>query len=290
MIFQNRLDASVVLPQVNSEDIDEVKARCNQMGIKTTLIRSSSVAADLKKWYKLEKPNLCVVMTFPYMIPKNLLELEGSSWFNFHFALLPQYRGAEPIFWVLKNQELVGGITVHKMTKDVDAGPIVLQREIPIDTFDTHGSHMSKLEALAPQLLYELLTAFRQNPLVLTGKPQNKSLAKTYPRAALSDLLVNWKEMEAVEIEALVRASNPWNKGAIAFINKMPVRLIEVQISEKGNSEKLQIGEIYELNNHLVVRCLGEKDLVIGIVYLNEGYLTGIRFRNMYRVSGLKFD
>ncbi len=74
---------------------------------------------------------LCVAC-FPWRLPSAVLELPRLGCLNVHPSLLPEYRGPAPLFWVLRNGEESTGVSVHLMTEELDAGPILAQQEIPI--------------------------------------------------------------------------------------------------------------------------------------------------------------
>ncbi len=74
---------------------------------------------------------LCVAC-FPWRLPSAVLELPRLGCLNVHPSLLPAYRGPAPLFWALHNGEGRTGVSVHLMTEELDAGPILAQREILI--------------------------------------------------------------------------------------------------------------------------------------------------------------
>lgn len=64
-----------------------------------------------------------------YVTP-DYLKLPKRGWLNVHPGLLPEYRGADPVCWALRNGDPVGA-TVHLMEEEIDTGPILLRREMP---------------------------------------------------------------------------------------------------------------------------------------------------------------
>lgn len=68
---------------------------------------------------------------------KDLLAHPPEGVINIHGALLPKYRGKLPSFWVLAHGEEKTGVTVHYMNEELDDGPIIVQREVPIELDDT---------------------------------------------------------------------------------------------------------------------------------------------------------
>ena len=76
---------------------------------------------------------------------------------NLHPSLLPAYRGATPVFAVLRNGELRTGVTAHLMDTEIDNGPIVLQRSIDISPTDTRGTLRKRLAQVAAGMCLPLL-------------------------------------------------------------------------------------------------------------------------------------
>ena len=84
---------------------------------------------------------------------------------NIHPSLLPKYPGLHPQQQALDDGATVSGATVHFVNKDLDAGPIVLQREVPVlpgDTADTLAARILAVEhALYPEAITKVLAGLR---------------------------------------------------------------------------------------------------------------------------------
>ncbi|HET9705717.1 MAG TPA: phosphoribosylglycinamide formyltransferase [Vicinamibacterales bacterium] len=87
---------------------------------------------------------------------------------NIHPSLLPNYRGLHPQQQALDAGAAVSGATVHFVNADLDAGPIVLQREVPVlpgDTADTLASRILAIEhTLYPEAITRVLDGLRRSP------------------------------------------------------------------------------------------------------------------------------
>jgi len=105
---------------------------------------------------ELDRRNVDLVISIacPQIVREDLLAHPPEGVINIHGALLPKYRGKLPSFWVLANEEEKTGVTVHYMNKELDDGPIIVQREVPIRSNDTLHSLVlrSKVEYGAPAL------------------------------------------------------------------------------------------------------------------------------------------
>jgi len=285
-LLHNKIAVSVMIPENITEDTEYIQMLCKQAGVVCTRVKKAGFAEKLDEWLEEEKPDLITVMTFPYIIPAKFLGGLKVIWYNFHFAPLPQYRGAEPIFWLLKNREPKGGISVHQMTDKPDEGPIAIASEITISTNDTHGTHLTKLSYMAPEVLFHLLNAWNQNKGQLPLKQQDSLTGKTYPKANAKDLTIRWDEMNAIDIKALVQAANPWNKGAITFLDGLPLRIGEVMMTNELPGKQTKAGQIMVVDSDFLVCTQDRAALKINLIHSQDGYFTGKRFVELYQPQG----
>jgi methionyl-tRNA formyltransferase len=96
-----------------------------------------------------------VVCAYGVLIPSNLLA--ERLWLNVHPSLLPRWRGPAPVERALMAGDTETGVTIHRTTSELDAGPIAAQRAFPIDPEDDAGSVYRRAAALAVELLDEVL-------------------------------------------------------------------------------------------------------------------------------------
>lgn len=83
------------------------------------------------------QPQLVVTASYGKLIPPELLHGPRFGWLNLHFSLLPKWRGAAPVQWAILEGDEVSGITVFKLDKGMDTGPIYSQEEIELDDHST---------------------------------------------------------------------------------------------------------------------------------------------------------
>lgn len=103
--------------------------------------------------------DLVVSIAAPQIFKPDLLALPRLGCINIHNALLPEYQGILPSFWVLANGEPVTGTTVHFMAEAIDAGDIIVQERFDITADDTLHSlvYRTKIE-IGPRLLLEAIS------------------------------------------------------------------------------------------------------------------------------------
>ena len=81
------------------------------------------------------RPDLVVCMGFPWKVPADALAVPRLGWINGHPSLLPHHRGPVPVAWAIRDGEEEFGVTFHRMDAELDAGPILAQKTLPIGEF-----------------------------------------------------------------------------------------------------------------------------------------------------------
>jgi len=129
--------------------------------------------------------DLLVSLACPQILRRDLLSVPARGAINLHGALLPDYRGLLPAFWVLANGESHTGVTVHYMSEEVDRGPIILQERVTVRAEDTVHTlvQRTKLEVGGP-LLVRALERIEQG--AAAGRPSDPGAGRAfgYPDAA----------------------------------------------------------------------------------------------------------
>jgi len=87
---------------------------------------------SIHSWIRQGKPDLLLVFSWPRVVRDRTLRLFPRGGINIHPSLLPKWRGGDPIFFMLDAGDENMGLTFHRMTAQVDAGPIYLQAPLPI--------------------------------------------------------------------------------------------------------------------------------------------------------------
>ncbi len=217
-------------------------------------------------------------ITFPWLIPNDVLSLLTNRCINFHVGVLPKYKGADPIFWQIRNMEPKGGLSVHVMTADIDAGPLLFIEEAPMIPGETSGLHAQRLGNYVVQSVNKVLTMLESGN-VPTYTPLSNEPALFFKKPTIEQLTINWQQQTADEIEYLINATNPRYGGAITSIRQMPLQILEVSPVDLNGDNQAQPGSIVyaDATYGLIVACRDKKYLRINIVKLPEGYLSGVK-------------
>jgi methionyl-tRNA formyltransferase len=171
--------------------------------LKPARIRTPEFLAQLKSF----GADLIVIAGYGRILPNQVLEAARIMPINVHTSLLPKFRGASPVEGAILAGETETGVTIMRVTARMDAGPILLQRKIPLAPDETQSSLKVKLAELGGSALLEALTLLRRGDLVETEQEEN--LATYTSPVAKENAVIDW-EADAGRIERMVRAYDPW--------------------------------------------------------------------------------
>jgi methionyl-tRNA formyltransferase len=231
-----------------------------------------------------------LMMTFPFMIGPELLSLPPRGFINFHYGLLPQCRGPQPILRHLLNNDTETGVTVHKVDEGIDTGAIIMQEKIPIENNDTYGTLQTKLAYLAAKQAANLLKILNYGSII-PAVVQDEQKANYYQMPVAAELTIQWEKMPAQLIIRLVNACNPWNKGAGTSINSWFIGITEAETAGEEENADMVPGTIISCNQEegLLVKTMDNKKLKINIVYTEEGFFSGSRLSAFGINAGMQF-
>jgi methionyl-tRNA formyltransferase len=124
-------------------------------------------------------PDLFTVVSYGNFLPTKLLGVPRLAALNLHFSLLPLYRGAAPVNWALVDGVQKTGVTVQRMVKRMDAGDVVLQREVEVGPDETSVELVARLTDVGIPLLIEAVDGIFRGTDSRT--PQDESRATFAP-------------------------------------------------------------------------------------------------------------
>jgi methionyl-tRNA formyltransferase len=151
-------------------------------------------------------PEIVIVVAYGRILPPELLALPTVGAFNVHASLLPRYRGAAPINWALIKGDKVTGVSLQWLAPELDAGPIFLQQQVPINAEDNFGTLNCRLAEVGAALLVQALDALRRGEAIKI--PQNESEVTLAPPLTREMRRLQW-DLTAVEVAGWIRALDP---------------------------------------------------------------------------------
>jgi methionyl-tRNA formyltransferase len=154
------------------------------------------------------KPDLLVSFAYGKIFGPATLALFPRGGINIHPSLLPKYRGPSPITAAILNRETETGITIQKLAKEMDAGDILLQKKFSLQGTETTSSLSDDVSLKSADLLERVIENLLANTKI-DGTPQDHTQATYCKLISRDDGIISW-DKNASEIDALIRAYNPW--------------------------------------------------------------------------------
>jgi len=148
-----------------------------------------------------------VVAAFGLIFPRRVLAIPSIDCINVHASLLPAWRGASPVNMSLAAGDLFTGVSIMRMVKALDSGPVYAQRAVPIGPFDDAGKLSNDLASAGAELL--LSTLDRVCTGGLEPVEQREEGVSYAPLLKKGDGAVPWRK-DAVSVHNHIRGMNPW--------------------------------------------------------------------------------
>lgn len=222
---------------------------------------------DVYNWLKDTQPDAVFVYSYRHLLDVD--QFNGIPAYNIHPGPLPSFRGPSPAFWQLKTGQPTIGFSIHELSHRFDAGRVVWTRNIA----NLPQYHYGMVQQLCSQLCVEgvaiILNALQKlvpfPEITVTGIPAY------HKRPQLKDVLIDWDKMDAIEICNLIRACNPWNKGALTVFQGQEVKLMDGMVTELQTAHPP--GTMMLRGDGLYIACAGGKSIKSNMLYMHDGYL-----------------
>lgn len=134
--------------------------------------------------------DISIVVAYGKIFPETLINIPKLGTLNIHYSLLPKYRGASPVQAAILNGEIETGVTIQKMVKTLDAGPIVMQEKVAIEANEKTPELLEKLTKVGGEMLVNLFKSISQG-VALTYNEQTDIDATFCPKINKEDGLID---------------------------------------------------------------------------------------------------
>jgi len=185
-----------------------VKQYAMENGIKVLQPEKLKNPAFLEELKALDA-DLQVVVAFR-MLPEVVWNMPPRGTINLHASLLPQYRGAAPINWVLINGEKESGVTTFFLKHEIDTGDILFTEKVTLTGHETAGELHDRLMYKGAGLLVKTVKGVesgRYNEHPQSQLAQGVEL-KHAPKIFKEDCLIDWNQ-PALSIYNKIRGLSP---------------------------------------------------------------------------------
>lgn len=188
-------------------------------------IKEPEAIAELRRY----PADIYVVAAFGQLLTEEILKMPKFGCVNIHASLLPAYRGAAPIQWVVINGEEKTGVTIQQMAKGLDTGDMLLKREVTLDKKETGASLFDKLMKVGAELIVEALPLIEKGAIV--PEKQDEAQASYVSRLTKDMGNIDFSK-DAVAIERLIRGLNSW-PSAYTYFKGKTLKIWEADVADK---------------------------------------------------------
>lgn len=187
--------------------------------------------------------DIYVVVAYGQILSQEILDIPKFGCINVHGSLLPKYRGAAPIQWSIINGEDVTGVTIMYMIKELDAGDMILKKEIDIEKEDTYETLHDKMAIVGAEALIEAIELIESGKV--KAERQDDSLSTYAPMISKDMGRIDWNK-SSVEIKNKIRGFNPFP----ACFSEYKGEVLKIFKAEEVECNKqAKAGEIIEVDS-----------------------------------------
>jgi methionyl-tRNA formyltransferase len=237
-------------------------------------------------------PDIGVVFSYGKILPESFYTIPKYGCINLHGSLLPDLRGPSPLQTSILKGYKKSGWTVQKISKGMDEGDILAQREFEIDPNETTGELLERVLPLGIKLVMEVLDNLLY--YLENAKKQDSSKATYCYKIKQEDTIIDWRK-DSVEIHNLVRALNPNPiaktnlKKNIEIVKNIKIYKTNFNVNEEwisyiNPSKEIQPGMIFFIKqnkkNYLFVKTGNSWLEILEIQYPNKKKLNAHDFIN----------
>jgi methionyl-tRNA formyltransferase len=148
-----------------------------------------------------------IVASYGKIIPDEILSLPKHGVLNVHPSLLPCYRGPSPIESTLLAGDITTGVTIMKLDKEMDHGPILVQSAFMLPQGATSGTLEVECGQLGGELLTQIMEPYLHGALIPKEQDHTKA---TYCKKITKDMGEITLGTPAREVQRKFRALTPW--------------------------------------------------------------------------------
>lgn len=202
-------------------------------GDSVPVIKPEKLNGDARAQTEALKADLLVSFAYGTIFGPKFLGLFPMGGINIHPSLLPQYRGPTPIPAAILSRDALTGITIQQLAAEMDSGGILAQEKVPLGGRETTASLSAVMAEKAAELLPQALRGIAGG--TLRAVPQDHNSATYCTLIKKEDGLIDWR-LSAAEIDAQVRAYNPWPH-SFTMHGELQLSILKAGAVEGGGSD-----------------------------------------------------
>jgi methionyl-tRNA formyltransferase len=240
------------------------------------LRKEPEVFEVIKSW----KADVAVVVAFGQILSQEFLDSFKHGAVNIHGSLLPLWRGAAPIQRSIEAGDKESGVSMQRMVKKLDAGPVIAEKRVVLDSQITATELYDRLAVLGCELLNVDLVEYVQGNL----KPheQDETLVSVARKIEKEESLLEWNS-SAEKLHNKVRAFTMGPGTYVMFQGKrLKIHRTEVVAVETGfNAGNIALAD----SEKLIVNCA---DGALSLLEVQPESKSKMPIREFIKSAGLK--
>lgn len=207
------------------------------------------------------EPEISVVVAYGHILPTEVVDLPRFGTLNIHASLLPALRGAAPIQAAIREGHSETGVTIMRMVKALDAGPIILQARTPVPADETYGELQLRLAEMGAMALIEALALIELGKA--TETPQDDTLATYAGKVGREQTRIDWTA-DASVVSRVIRAYDP-RPGAFAQAASGEFKLFGARLAPRTNDRPA--GEVLTIDAEGMTIACGSGAVRVAMVH-----------------------
>jgi methionyl-tRNA formyltransferase len=200
------------------------------------------------------KFDLIITIGYGVILPDTLLNLPSHGFLNLHFSLLPAYRGAAPAQRALENGESESGVTVFKLDKGLDTGPIYSQGKLAIEATWRSFELLKELSELGVGVVKEAISKIELGIEPLPQVGPTSYAAKISKKEAKIDF-----DLPAQAVLQRIKAFT-YEPGAWTVFNQEPFKISDAKETDHSQGTP---GDVSVVSEKVIVSCGSSTSLEI---------------------------
>ena len=212
---------------------------------KKLFVKTPSKIENEENFFKNLEFDLGIVVAYGQIIPEKILKYGKFGFVNVHASILPKYRGAAPIQRSIINSDKITGVSIMKINKGLDAGPVCNIYKVQINETDNFISLATKLSDIAANYINQNINLIVSNKVKFVE--QDNKISTYAKKINKSEGKINWND-NAKYIEAKIRALYPSPGIWFNFENER-YKILKAKLSLKSGKPGLV------LDDNLTIGC-----------------------------------
>lgn len=259
----------------------EVKVFAQEQGIE--VLQPEKITKDILDILQGFNADVFVVCAYGKILSQKLIDLPMYI-INIHASILPAYRGAAPIHQSIKNGDNISGVSIMKIVKELDAGDVMLVKEVPIEQDDNLEDVTIKLSKAGSLAIIEALDTIKQGKELWVAQDHKRATYahKMYP----DDACIEWNQTCST-VHNFIRSYAP-SPGAFTDINGEKIKIIKTKRTSSPSNELP--GSIQKTKKNLFISCSDYWLEVLQVQPLGKKIMDVKSFMNGYRKELTKCD